>query len=239
MQEYFPLITCILPVSNGERYLREALDSIAGQTYRPLEIIVADDGSTDGTAPIVAAYGNRIRYLKQANSGAAAARNLGLGAARGDYVAFLDADDLWHPEKLERQMRYLQARPELAGCVTHITNFWSPELCREKIPSHDERVFAPVPGYVPQTLLARKALVDAVGGFNTGLRHADATDWFLRVREHGATIEQLPDVLVRRRLHLNNLSRRMASASRTEFLQLLKDTLDRRRAATKNAKANR
>jgi GT2 family glycosyltransferase len=130
-------------------------------------------------------------------------------------------------------MRCLQARPELAGCVTHVTNFWSPELRPEEIPPHDQRLFDPIPGYVPQTLLASKALFDAVGGFNTALKHADATDWFLRVREHGAMIELLPDVLVLRRLHQNNLSRRMASASRLEFLHLIKLTLDQRRTSPK------
>ena len=96
------LISCIVPVFNGELYLAEALESILKQSYRPLEIIVADDGSTDGTEAIVARFGTQVRYLYQPNSGPATARNLGLGAVRGEFVGFLDADDLWHPEKLER-----------------------------------------------------------------------------------------------------------------------------------------
>src|SRR5688572_23408840 len=99
-----PLITCIIAVYNGERYLGEALDSILGQTYQPLRVVVADDGSTDKTAEVAAHYGARIIYLHQSNQGYAASKNLGLNAAQGDFVAFLDADDLWHPEKLERQM---------------------------------------------------------------------------------------------------------------------------------------
>src|SRR5688572_20501170 len=95
-----PTISCIVPVYNGERYIREALDSILGQTYPNLEVVVVDDGSTDATAAAVASYGNRVSYLWQPNAGPVAARNLGLGAATGDYVAFLDADDLWHLEKL-------------------------------------------------------------------------------------------------------------------------------------------
>ena len=94
-----PLISCIVPVFNGERYLGEALDSILAQTYRPLEIIVSDDGSTDGTAAVVASYGECVKYLWQVNAGEAAARNLGSSAAGGHFLAFLDADDLWHPEK--------------------------------------------------------------------------------------------------------------------------------------------
>src|SRR5688572_13312922 len=99
-----PLISCVVPVFNGERYLSETLESIFAQSYRPLEVIVADDGSTDRTPDTVAGYGDRIRYLKQENAGASAARNLGLEAARGEFIAFLDADDLWHAEKLQRQM---------------------------------------------------------------------------------------------------------------------------------------
>jgi len=96
------LISCIVPVFNGERYVSEALDSILAQTYRPLEIIVADDGSIDGTAAVVASYGEQVIYLRQANA-EPAARNLGLSAARGEFVAFLDAVDLWHPEKLAHE----------------------------------------------------------------------------------------------------------------------------------------
>jgi glycosyltransferase involved in cell wall biosynthesis len=106
-----PVISCIVPVFNAERYLRETLDSVMGQTYRPLEIIVADDGSTDATASVVAAYGDRVRYLLQPNGGPAAARNLGLRAVSGEFVAFIDQDDLWNPEKLARQMARFQAHP--------------------------------------------------------------------------------------------------------------------------------
>src|SRR5262245_47159032 len=119
-----PLISCVVPVYNGERYLREALDSIQAQTYRPIEIIVADDGSTDGTAAVAAEYDHKVRYLFQPNAGTAAACNLGLQAARGDFIAFLAADDLWHRDKLLRQIERFEARLELSLCVSHVQNFW-------------------------------------------------------------------------------------------------------------------
>jgi len=227
MKEF--LISCIVPVFNGERYLAEALGSILAQTHRALEIIVADDGSTDGTSAIVARYGDRVRYLFQPNAGVAAACNLGLGAAHGDFVAFLSADDLWHREKLARQIARFQARPQLDLCVTHVQNFWIPELKQEAERLRDHRMAQPLPGYVPQALLARCRVFNAVGYFNAALRHADSTDWFLRAAEYGAVTELLPDVLVYRRIHQSNLSRRLASASRSEYLQLLKQTLDHRR----------
>jgi glycosyltransferase involved in cell wall biosynthesis len=110
------LVSCIVPVFNGEKYFPEAVDSILAQTYRPLEVVVADDGSTDGTAALVAGYGDQVRYLFQPNTGTAAACNLGLKAAQGDFIAFLAADDLWHPERLARQMSRFQRPPDLDFC---------------------------------------------------------------------------------------------------------------------------
>ena len=224
------LISCIVPVFNGERYLKEALDSIRAQTYRPLEIIVADDGSTDATAAIAAGSGAEVRYLFQPNAGPSSTRNLGLGAARGEFVAFLDHDDLWHPEKLARQMARFQARPDLDVCVTHVRNVWSPELGEEAARSREHhRLAQALPGYVTSTLLVRRTLFEEVGKFSPTLQHADDTEWFLRVAEHRAVMELLPDVLAYRRLHRENLSRRLAAASRDEYLRIVRATLDRRR----------
>ena len=224
-----PLISCVVPVFNGERYLGEALESILKQSYRPVEIIVADDGSTDGTSTVIVKYGERVLYLKQPNAVSAAARNLGLTAAQGEFVAFLDADDLWHPEKLERQMARFQARPELDYCLAHVQNFWVPELIEEEKRFRDHRISKALPGYSTCTLLARRALFARVGQFNTAVKHADDTDWFLRVSEHRATMEMLADVLLYRRLHQTNISRLRAAHSRDQYLHILKSALDRRR----------
>jgi glycosyltransferase involved in cell wall biosynthesis len=224
-----PLISCIVPVFNGERYLREALDSIRAQTYQPLEIIVADDGSTDGSRAVVVSYSEEVRLLRQSTSGPAATRNLGLSAAQGPFVAFLDQDDLWHPEKLARQMSRFQARPELDLCVAHVRNFWIPELIQEELQYRDHPRAQAMPGYYTGTLLARRTLFDRVGRFNTAFRHGDATEWFLRAAEHGAVMELLSGVLTYHRMHHCNLSRREASASRDEYLHIVKGSLDRRR----------
>lgn len=223
------LISCVVPVYNGERYLAEALDSILAQSYRPLEIIVADDGSTDGTAGVVASYGDWVRYLWQPNAGAAAARNLGLGVVQGEFVAFLDADDLWHPEKLARQMARFQSRPELDLCVTHVRDFWMPELCRETERLRKHHSKHGLPGYLSTTLLAQRSIFQRVGEFDTAIRHGDSMDWFLRVAEEGSVIELLPDVLVYRRLHRASLTRRLGVGTLEEYLQLVKKSLDRRR----------
>ncbi len=209
--------------------MREALDSILTQTYRRLEILVADDGSTDGTPNIVAAFENRLRYLRQDNQGPAAARNLGLSLATGEFVAFLDADDLWHPEKLERQLARFQARPELDWCVTHVQNFWIAEMVGEAKKYERHRISESLPGYVTGTLMARRALFETVGLFDSALGHGDSTDWFLRACERGTVMELLSDVLLYRRLHPANRSRVFAATSRDEYLRLLKHSLDRKR----------
>jgi glycosyltransferase involved in cell wall biosynthesis len=224
-----PLISCVLPVYNGEKYLAEAIGSVLQQAYESIEVIVADDGSTDGTPAIARRFGEQVRYVRQPNAGPAAARNLGVSEAAGAFLTFIDADDLWHPEKLSRQMARFDARPELDFCVAHAQNFWAPELALEEAKFRDHRVAKALPGYVTGTLMARRDFFDAVGPFNPSITHADDTDWFLRAKERGAVQELLPDVLLYRRLHSDNLSRAGAAGSRDQYLQLLKNVLDRRR----------
>jgi glycosyltransferase involved in cell wall biosynthesis len=223
-----PVVSCIIPVLDGERYLGAALRSVLGQTFGAVEVIVADDGSTDGTREVAGGFGPRVRYLHQANAGHGAARNFGLSAARGVFVAFLDADDLWHEDKLARQMGRFAGRPELGISVTHVQNFWSPDAPPPD-GGIDPRVMEAVPGYLATTLLARRRVFETVGLFDPALRHGNDTAWFLRAAEHGVAMELLPDVLVFRRLHAGNRSRRLAESSRREYLRILKASLDRRR----------
>jgi glycosyltransferase involved in cell wall biosynthesis len=225
-----PLISCVVPVYNGARFIAAALDSILDQTHRPIEVIVADDGSTDDTAEVVARYAGRVRHITQQTVGPAATRNLGLSHARGDMIGFLDADDLWHPEKLERQAACFLARAELEACVTHVQLFWEAELEAEKLALENHARAQPVPGYATTSLLARRAVFDRIGTFRPDLWFADATEWFIRAREHSIVMELLPDTLVYHRMHPHNLTRRRSEASGAEFTRVLKASLDRRRA---------
>ena len=227
------LISCIVPVYNGERYLSEALDSIFAQSYRPLEVIVVDDGSTDNTPQVMAGFKNSIRYLEQSNGGPSATRNLGVSAARGDFVAFLDPDDIWHPEKLARQVARFEARPELDLCVAHVQLFWAPELREEGVRLRNQARVNTVPGYTTGTLLTRRKFFDVVGYFDASFWFGDATDWFLRAAHGRAVMELLPDVLLYHRMHTTNLTRRRISSSRDEFLRIVKRSLDNRRQAGK------
>lgn len=227
-----PLVSCIVPVFNGERFLAEAIGSILGQTYRNLEVIVVDDGSTDDTASIVAGFGDSVRYIRQANAGPATARNRGIRDAHGDFIAFLDADDLWHEDKLEQQLARFRVRPELAYSVTLIQNFWEEEVRDEATRFKDHPRSRPVPGYVTQTLLVRREWLDSTAGLDASMAHGDAADWFQRADAAGAVGEVLQEVLTRRRLHSKNRSRLLASSSTEEFLRVLKARIDQRREPT-------
>lgn len=223
-----PTVSCIIPAFNCARYLGEAIDSVLAQTYRPAEIIVIDDGSTDGTADVAASYKSYVRYLHQTNSGPAAARNHGLRVANGDFMALLDADDIWHPEKLDRQMSCFRNRPELDICVAHVQNFWIPELKEEAKRFQNHRIAKPLAGYCTGTLVARKARFDSVGHFDNGLKHGDVKDWFIRAAEQKAVMQLLPDVLLYRRLHFSNISRAITDAF-DDHLRIIKESLERRR----------
>lgn len=218
-----------MPVFNGARYLAEALESVFAQTHRSLEVVVVDDGSTDETPAVIARYGDRVRAFAQANAGPAAARNLGVREARGEFVAFIDADDLWLPQKLSLQLARFAARPELELCFTLVRNFWIPELEQEASRFREHRIAKPLPGLLTSTLLARRDVFDAVGEFDPGLGHTHSTDWILRARARGAVAETLPEVLYQRRIHGANRSRLHADASRDEYFDLVKLQLDRRR----------
>jgi glycosyltransferase involved in cell wall biosynthesis len=232
-----PLISCIVPVYNGATYLAEAIDSIFAQSYTPVEVLVVDDGSTDATPEVIAGYGDRIRSLRQENAGPAAARNRGLAAARGELIAFLDADDLWHPDKLRRQLDRLRTRSEVGISLTMIQNFWIEALSHEAERRRGRKETLPVPGYVSCCMLARREVFERVGPFEAGRQHAEHVEWFARARAAGIVDELLPEVLVYRRIHHGNRSRHLAQQSRDEHLALLKSLLDARRAAAKRGPA--
>ena len=121
-RETTPVVSCIVPVYNGSRFIADALRSIRAQSHPRLEIIVIDDGSTDGTHEIVKTVDSSIRCIRQANQGPAVARNAGVTLGTGSYIAFLDADDVWAPNKLERQLDRFGERSDLEVSFTRMRN---------------------------------------------------------------------------------------------------------------------
>lgn len=118
-----PAVSVVIPCYNGEAYLAETLRSALGQTHPVMEIIVVDDGSTDGSADLASSFGDSVRVVRQQNGGEGSARNRGVLEARGELIAFLDADDLWHPRKIERQTAYLDEHPDIGAVTTDVAKF--------------------------------------------------------------------------------------------------------------------
>jgi glycosyltransferase involved in cell wall biosynthesis len=118
-----PTVSALIPTYNAGHLVVRAIESVLAQSSPASEIVVVDDGSTDDTAERVAAFGESVRYVAQPNAGASAARNLGIASSRGEFVAFLDADDVWHPRKLEAQLEALARHPDL-GMLSARTFDW-------------------------------------------------------------------------------------------------------------------
>ncbi|MBC8103765.1 MAG: glycosyltransferase family 2 protein [Cytophagales bacterium] len=223
-------ISVIVAVYNGERYLREAIESILAQTAPPLEILVVDDGSSDESAAVAAGFGEKVRCYSRPHEGVGAALNFGISQARGDFFAFLDADDLWCPEKLARQMVTL-LRPAAPDMVFgHAEPFLSPELAATAR-KNTAAANPAAPGFLKGTMLIPRGAFDQVGDFDTTRRLGDFIDWFLRAREAGLTSEMLPEVVLKRRIHDANTVT-VEKHLQTDYVKILKASLDRRRGGT-------
>jgi glycosyltransferase involved in cell wall biosynthesis len=216
---------------NAESYVAEALDSILAQTYENTEIIVVDDGSTDRSADVVRGYGEGIRLVSQSNTGLGGVRNACLQEARGSFIAYLDADDIWHPQKLELQMAVFEAAPDTDICFGYAQNFWVDELSAERKKYVGWALAAPLPTLNLSTSLLRRGVFDSCGLFDPASKDLADKHWVMRIDEAGLTKRHIPDIVLYRRLHNQNMTRRMDDKERTNMVDLLKVTLDRRRQA--------
>lgn len=222
-----PLVSVIVPVFNGERFLAPALQSVFNQDYRQLEVLVVDDGSTDTSAAIARTF-PEAQYIFQSNQGAAAARNTGVQAATGAFIAFLDADDLWLPTKLSSQMAYHAEHPEVDCSFIGLANFVEdgvepPQWLR------DNQSLSGRPDYSPCTLLAKRSVFDQVGLFDTSYHVGEDTEWFARFADAGLKVGFIPEILVRRRIHGANLSYESPVVRLSVLMKILKASIDRKR----------
>jgi len=221
------LISVIIPVYNCERYLAGAIASVRAQTWRHIETVVVDDGSTDGSAAVAKRFGSFVKYELQPHAGPGTARNRGVELAQGDYLAFLDADDLWMANKLELQMAAFGSDPLPDAVFGHVEQFISPDLSRELA----ERIECPVelvPGRFPGTMLIRSETFRRVGPFSGGLRVAEFIEWYSRATELGLKDVMLPQMVLRRRIHATN-SGIVHRDARADYVRVVKAALDRRR----------
>jgi glycosyltransferase involved in cell wall biosynthesis len=212
------LVSAVIPAYNAQEYIAEAIQSVFAQTYAPVEIVVVDDGSEDQTGRVVRSFGPRVRLYRQDRRGPGAARNVGVAKTTGSLLAFLDADDVWMPDKLERQVGALQQSSECGMVFGMVQQF-----------RQGGSADPPQPGYVPGTLLLRRETFEKVGPFADDLRVGEFIDWRARAAEAGLSSRLLDHVALRRRIHDDNLGVREYSA-RSDYLRVLKAALDRRRS---------
>jgi glycosyltransferase involved in cell wall biosynthesis len=218
----------VIPIFNGERFLAEAIESVLAQKRFEIEIIVVDDGSTDGTKDAAGRFGKRVTYVHQQNAGPSSARNHGIRRACGEFVAFLDSDDLWHPDKTAIQLARFEARAELVLCTAHMQNFWSAEVEHEVSTLLDGRLTEIQPN-LGSSFMARRSLFQTIGLLDTALKHRDIQELILRAVDGGLATESLADVLVKRRIHDANLSRHRSDAGDLELLAIARTRMMRRR----------
>jgi glycosyltransferase involved in cell wall biosynthesis len=225
-----PAVSVVVPAHDTELYLAEAIESILGQTIPPAEVIIVDDGSQDGTAEVAEGFGTAVTVLRQERGGVGAAVNSGLEIADGDLVAFLDADDVWTPRKLERQRAVLGAEPETDMVFGRVEQFISPDLTPEERAELRPPVGS-LPGKVKGTMLIRRPAFERVGPFDTSWKIADFVDWYTRAHGLGLRERMLGEVLLRRRLHRTN-SGRINRLARDEYAKVVAIARRRRRSGT-------
>jgi len=224
--EEYPLVSVVMPVFNGERFIREAIRNIVDQEYPAAEIIVVDDGSTDRTESIVRELPCDIRYFKQEQSGPASARNRGIRDTSGDLVAFLDVDDLWPENNLKMLVDEMLRRPDVDVVRGHAQ-------VMEQDPENRNLVFTgspeeAYPDYIGAALY-RKRVFTKIGLFDPALRFAEDTDWYNRAREQNIRMERLDAVTLWVRRHGRNMTHGKGPLE-LNMLRAFKKTLDRKRA---------
>ena len=220
-------VSAIIPTYNSARYLAEAVESALKQTLEEIEVVVVDDGSTDETESLMRGYDLRVRYVRQPNSGVALARNRGIKESRGRYVAFLDADDVWVPHKLERQLAALEKNRGCRACYTAFTVSTSDLLPiginrskRRGSALEDLLLIGNIVG-TPSTVLCERSLFEEVSGFDESL--SQCADWEMWIRLAMQTdFVYLDDPLALYRQHDSNMSRSVALLERDSLRALEK-----------------
>ncbi len=210
-----PLISVVIPVYNAAAFFAETLASVFAQDQRPIEVIVVDDGSTDESLAIAMGWGSALHILQQANAGPAAARNRGVEMARGEYLTFIDADDLWPQGRLRRHLGVLQGRPDLDMVLGLVQLDYRDEAGRSaarfRSADQDIALFSFGAG------LFRRGLFNRVGPLSEDLRDTEDADWFMRAREAGASWLLEDEVALIYRRHGVNMTERLPMAKSDVF----------------------
>ena len=224
-----PDISVVVPVHNGERYLAECIQSVLDQRHGALELLVVDNASTDATADVARAFPT-VRYFHLPDKGLSRALNHGLEHCRGGFLAFLDADDLWTPNRLALQLETFARNPEVELVFGHVEQFISPEL-EESVKAKLSIRHKLLPGRHRGTMLIRTESFRRVGPFEPSVDYGEFLDWYMRAAEQHIRDVMLPEVVTLRRVHGANLGYTERNR-RVEYARVLKRGLDRRRRSS-------
>lgn len=201
-----PLISIMMPTYNNGKYIAQAIESIYAQNYSNIEIIVVDDGSTDNTKEILKQYKD-IKYFYMEHKGISAARNTALENSKGEYIAFLDSDDYWLPNKLSVQMQYFREHPDSQIVFTRYENiFEKEELKQNKRAMHEKAIEDSFQQYLPSTVL-KKELFDKYGNFDEKFSGIEDAEFIYRISMKGINVKHyINEVFYIRRIHGNNIT---------------------------------
>jgi glycosyltransferase involved in cell wall biosynthesis len=191
-----PLVSVVMPVYNAESFLAEALDSVFAQDYEPIEVLVVNDGSSDRSGEIARSF-SALRYFEQENRGAGVARNVAIAQAQGDYIAFVDADDVVPPSKLSLQVGYLEDHDEISGVLGR--QVWT----QEPPGAVRDAVYGDLDGIPLMSLVIRRSVLLEMGELCNP--PSEDMDMMIRLRAAGHRVEVLPEVVLYRRYHGANL----------------------------------
>ena len=206
-------ISVVIPAYNASRFLAATLESILAQTLPADEILVIDDGSKDGTASIAEAFGPPVRVIRRQNAGQAASRNFGVQQATSEWIAFLDADDLWQPNKLARQMEELNRNPAADLCYTGRVEFTEHDGVIERgnvmpvpAPADLRQALFRNTTFMPSSTILRRSTFLAAGGFDAKYKIIEDWDLWLRLLRDGTVFAACLEPLLLYRIHLNSVS---------------------------------
>ena len=225
-----PDVSVVIPTYQSGRFVAEAIDSALGQDEAPHEVIVVDDGSTDDTPEVIAAYGSAVIGVRHPeNRGVAAARNTGIETLTGDVVVMLDADDRMLPHRLRVSVDRLLAGGKGVGCVLGQQRIFDGRG-EADLPEWALEVDGATRRYSTSQVTAWRRTYEQVGGYDEAFDLGDDSDWLLRVRAAGLEVLLLDDVLTERRIHDTNISEQFADRSRDEYLRSVRSLIRHRRA---------
>jgi len=223
-----PLASVILVVRNGEQFIASALESVVDQSYAPKEILVIDGQSNDGTTDIARGF-PEVRVIPQIGHGIPDAYNLGIGCARGEFVAFISHDDIWSQGKLAQQIQFLREHPWIE-CVTGRVKFFIEPGCPLPYGFRKELLDGDHVGHIMETLVARKTVFERVGLFDCSLTTAEDVDWFNRAHQMGIATAVTPAVVLHKRIHGRNSSLNVTEND-ANLLRVVRHSVARKRRA--------